>query len=102
MPACPTSSISSPSRWSPWWRAVCCSSGRWIALGLLALLAGCGDLPRPFAGYPGATALRLAQPPPARLAVPVPTNALLGDEVSAAYDKTLVAALQDQDVPAVA
>jgi hypothetical protein len=93
---------SSPSPSFACWRGACCSSSRWAILGLLALLAGCGDLPRPFAGHPGATALRLAQPPPARLAVPVPTNALLSDEASAAYDKALVTALQDQDVPAVA
>ena len=69
---------------------------------VLSLLAGCGDLPQPFAGHPGALALRLAQPPPARLAVPVPTNALLTEAASAAYDEALVAALQDQEVPAVA
>jgi len=69
---------------------------------LLTLLAGCGSLPRPFAGHPGAAALRLAQPPPARLAVPVPSGALLTDDASVAYDRALVAALQDQEVPAVA
>ena len=68
---------------------------------MLALLAGCGDLPRPFEGYPGATATRLAQPPPARLAVPAPTNALLTDGAGRAYAVAVVAALQAQEVPAV-
>ena len=102
MSTCRISICSSVSRCSAWWRDACCSSSGWAALALVLLLAGCGDLPRPFAGNPGATALRLAQPPPARLAVPVPTNALLSDEASTAYEKALVAALQDQDVPAVA
>ncbi len=69
---------------------------------VLTLLSACGGLPQPFAGHPGATALRLAQPPPARLAVPVPSSALLTDAASVAYDRALVAALQDQEVPAVA
>jgi hypothetical protein len=41
------------------------------------VLAACGDLPQPFAGRPGANALRLATPPPARLVVPLPGSALL-------------------------
>ena len=56
-------------------------------LAVLALLAGCGDLPRPFAGNPGAMARRLSQPPPARLAVPVPTDALLAEAASAALTR---------------
>jgi hypothetical protein len=77
-------------------------SRHWQALALLALLAGCGTLPRPFAGHPGALAERLAQPPPARLAVPVPPDALLSDAASATYETALVAALQNEEVPAVA
>jgi len=69
---------------------------------LAALLAGCGDLPRPFAGNPGATARRLSQPPPARLAVPKPETALLGDAAGAALSDALAAALLAQEVPAVA
>jgi hypothetical protein len=72
-----------------------------LLFGLIALLAGCGDLPRPFAGHPGATAIRLSQPPPARLAVPVPTDALLTDAASSTYAAAVAAALQDQEVPAV-
>lgn len=99
---CPTSSTSSPSRCSLPSLPARCPERRWAALGLLALLAGCGDLPQPFAGHPGALAERLAQPPPARLDVPVPTGALLGDAASATYEAALVAALQDREVPAVA
>lgn len=74
-------------------------SAAWLLAALA--LAGCGDLPRPFAGRPGATALRLAQPPPARLAVPVPVGALLSDAASATYAADLVDALQGKEVPAV-
>ena len=49
----------------------------WL-LPLLALV-GCGDLPEPFLGNPGATGRILAQPPTPRLAVPPPGNALLPD-----------------------
>ena len=69
---------------------------------LAALLCGCGDLPRPFAGNPGATARLLSQPPPARLAVPPPTAALLADAAGATLADALAKALQDQEVPAVA
>lgn len=75
---------------------------RAILLLLPALLAGCGDLPRPFAGNPGATARRLSQPPPARLAVPAPTAALLPDAAGTALAAALAAALQAREVPAVA
>ena len=49
----------------------------WLAVALA--LVGCGDLPRPFMGRPGAEAMRLAQPPPPRLSVPPPGEALLGN-----------------------
>ncbi len=101
MAPCPTSITCLSSHWSHWWRAAFCSSRLAFAFAL-ALLAGCGSLPQPFAGNPGATARRLAQPPPARLAVPAPTNALLTDAASVAYQKAVVAALQTEEVPAVA
>jgi hypothetical protein len=44
---------------------------------LALLLCSCGDLPRPYAGNPGATAERLSVPPPGRLAIPVPGAAFL-------------------------
>jgi hypothetical protein len=76
---------------------------RALLLLLLAVaLAGCGELSRPFAGNPGATARRLAQPPPARLAVPVPGEALLADAAGTVLANALATALLAQEVPAVA
>ncbi len=68
----------------------------------LLLLAGCGGLPRPFEGYPGANATRLVQPPPVRLVVMRPDAALLTSEAAAAYGAALAEALVGQDMPAVA
>ncbi len=76
------------------------SSRRAALLGLLAL-AACGDLPQPYRGQPGATAMRLARPPAYRLAVATPTRALLTDEDAEAYAKALADALIAQEVPAV-
>ena len=73
-----------------------------MPLAILALLAGCGDLPRPFQGRPGAAARLLAQPPPARLAVPMPTSALLPDAAARTYAEAVTAALVAREVPAVA
>ena len=75
---------------------------RWFCLALLCALVGCGDLPEPFRGNPGATARRLAQPPTPRLAVPAPADALLPDESSQLFAEALAAGLQAQEVPAVA
>jgi hypothetical protein len=78
-------------------------SSRLLALlAPLPLLAACGDLPRPFQGQPGATAMRLAQPPPPRLAIPAPTNALLTDAGSQALADAVADGLQAREVPAVA
>ncbi len=63
-------------------------------------LSGCGDLPRPFAGRPGAEALRLATPPPARLVVPAPTAALLPDPEAKTLAQDVAAALVASEVPA--
>lgn len=63
---------------------------------ILLVLAGCGDLPRPYQGAPGATAMRLAQPPPARIAV------MAAQSDNAAYVRAVTAALQEQEMPAVA
>ena len=69
---------------------------------LPGLLAACGDLPQPFLGRPGLTASRLAnQLPPARLAVPTPATALLGDEAAQAWSGDVAKALQGKEVPAV-
>lgn len=69
---------------------------------LAALLAGCGDLPQPFAGKPGALGRILSRPPPLRLAVPAPTNALLPDGADATYADAVAAALVAREVPAEA
>lgn len=71
------------------------------ALLLAALLAGCGGLPQPFAGNPGATARRLAEPPPGRLLVLPADNALLPDSGVTGFPTAVAAALQDRGVPAV-
>ncbi len=70
-----------------------------LFLALPLLLAACGDL-RPLAGKPGATGQVLVQPPPSRLAVPVPGNALLPDTAAAAYAHAITATLLVREVPA--
>lgn len=66
------------------------------------MLAGCGNLPQPFLGRPGATATRLSQPPPSRLSVPVPSQSLLSDAAAAAWASATADALTAEDIPAVA
>jgi len=73
-----------------------------IALALLLLVAACGDLPRPYQGQPGATARRLAQPPPARLAIPPSYSTYLPSIASKPFSEALANALQSRAVPAVA
>lgn len=78
---------------------------RLVLAGILAAtsaLAGCGDLPRPFQGRPGATAMRLSQPPPARLEVPAPPGALLANDAAGALAGAIADSLQQAQVPAVA
>jgi hypothetical protein len=73
-----------------------------LAFALISLLAGCGDLPRPFEGRPGALGARLAQPPPARLAIAPPTQAMLTDIGADTLAGALADALVAREVPAVA
>ena len=73
-----------------------------LVLGLVLALAGCGQLPQPFLGNPGPTALRLGQPPAPRLAVPVPMEAQLSPRAAATFAAALARALQAQQVPAYA
>jgi hypothetical protein len=69
---------------------------------LLALLAACGTLPQPLAGHPGPLGMRLAQPPPARLAVPVPAGTFLRPDMALTFSHTLADAMAAQELPAVA
>lgn len=73
-----------------------------LALPLTIPLAGCGDLPRPFAGNPGATARRLAEPPPARLVVAPPPSSVLAPRPGGDLARALARALNDRAVPAFA
>lgn len=78
-----------------------------LAGGLLCLavaaaaLAGCGDLPQPFRGAPGAMARRLSQPPAARLAVTSPPASLLPDSAADGWANAVADALQAEEIPAV-
>ena len=69
-------------------------------LAVLLLLAGCGDLPQPFRGFPGGNAGALAAPPAYRLAVPAPAGALLTGEQAQGFAEALAAALLTAEVPA--
>jgi hypothetical protein len=69
---------------------------------LVWLLAACGDLPQPFLGRPGATAMRLAQPPPSRLAIPPPTQSLLTEGAAQTWSQALADALVAQELPVTA
>lgn len=73
-----------------------------MALALALLAAGCGGLPRPFSGYPGAAGALLSRPPPPRLAVPPPTGALLTSLGADTLAGALTDALVRQEIPAVA
>ena len=81
-------------------RAATCR--RVAAFGLALLLAGCGDLPQPFRDRPGAVATRLSQPPPARLAIPLPAQSLLTDEAAQSWSHALADALVAQELPVTA
>jgi hypothetical protein len=59
-------------------------------------------LPRPFAGNPGATATRLAHPPPAKLVVSAPNLAAMPPTGAAQFAHDLADVLAARDVPALA
>ncbi len=73
-----------------------------LAALLLFGLAGCGGLPQPYRGRPGAEANRLAVPLAVRVAVPPPTEALLPDAAAKRLADDLAKALQAEEVPATA
>src|ERR1700759_1791870 len=71
-----------------------------LSLAFLCVLTACGQLPQPFFGNPGASATRLAQPPPSRLAIPSPPQSLLSDSAAEKWAAETANALLAQDVPA--
>jgi hypothetical protein len=75
-----------------------------LLLGALAALSlsGCGTLPEPFYGNPGAEGAKLATPPPPVLIIPPPGGALLTDDAAGLYANDLAAALVSYDVPSIA
>lgn len=74
-----------------------------VGLSLLVLipLVGCVQVPHPFEKQAGRTGGKLTAPPPSRLIVPVPTEALLTDKDSAILAQDLVKAMTDQTLPPV-
>jgi hypothetical protein len=74
-----------------------------LALLALALLpAACGDFPQPMLGNPGRMGALLAHPPPQRIVVPTPHDALLGDQAAKLFATDLANALVAQTIPAFA
>jgi hypothetical protein len=69
---------------------------------LVLCVAGCGDLPRPFAGNPGRRAMMLAMPPPPKLMVPTPADGLLPQHDAQVWSHAMTDALVAQEVPAFA
>lgn len=69
---------------------------------MVLALAACGGLPRPFEGNAGLTAQRLSQPPPARLAIPLPRDIFLGDAAAAELSQRIAEGLLAEEVPVVA
>jgi len=66
---------------------------------VLLCLVGCGDLPQPFRGNPGANALRLAMPPAYRVAMAPSDAALLPAPATAIFADALAEALSAADWP---
>ncbi|EUK17573.1 hypothetical protein [Commensalibacter papalotli (ex Servin-Garciduenas et al. 2014)] len=73
-----------------------------VGLSLLVLipLIGCVQVPHPFEKQSGVGG-KLTAPPPTRLIVPVPTEALLTDKDSAILAQDLVKVMTDQTLPPV-
>ena len=75
---------------------------RFFSLLIVLALAACGGLPRPFEGNAGATAQRLAQPPPARLAIPLPRDIFLGEAAAGELSQLIAEGLLAEEVPVLA
>ncbi|HEY8290161.1 MAG TPA: hypothetical protein VIG49_12895, partial [Acetobacteraceae bacterium] len=73
-----------------------------LALLAVLALAGCGDLPEPFLGNPGAAARKLAQPLTPLLAVTAGSDTLLPDAANRELTESVAKALQKSEVPAIA
>jgi hypothetical protein len=71
-------------------------------LALALLPAACGDFPQPMLGNPGRMGALLAHPPPQRIVVPTPHDALLGDQAAKLFATDLANALVAQTIPAFA
>lgn len=71
-------------------------------LACVLALAACGSLPRPFESNPGATALRLAQPPPVRLAIPLPRDIFIDAAAATELSQALAEGLLAEEVPVFA
>lgn len=68
---------------------------------VLLILSGCGALPQPFFGNPGRQGALLAEPPPGRLAVSLPTQSLLTDAGAQIWAGAVAEALVQREIPAV-
>lgn len=75
---------------------------RLLSFFTLLLLTACGGLPQPFFGNPGSDGARLAQPPAARLSIPLPAQSLLPDDAAMAWARAMADALLEAEVPASA
>ncbi len=69
---------------------------------MVLALAACGGLPRPFEGNAGSMAQRLAQPPPARLAIPLPRDIFLGEAAAVELSQLIAEGLLAEEVPVFA
>jgi len=68
---------------------------------MLLILSGCGALPQPFFGNPGRQGALLAEPPPGRLAIPLPSQSLLTDTGAQVWAGAVADALVQREIPAV-
>ncbi|MCC7283345.1 MAG: hypothetical protein IT556_13240, partial [Acetobacteraceae bacterium] len=74
-----------------------------VALLLAVAIAGCGEVPRPFAERREAGGQELLRrPPPARILVPAPTEAGLTQDAAQRFAEALAEALREQELPATA
>ncbi len=75
---------------------------KFLAFLCVLALAACGDLPRSFEGNPGALGRRLAEPPPARLAIPPARDIFLSADAADKFAAALAEGLLAEEVPVFA